>query len=113
MLLLVCPALHHVAKVCDALGMSSPKIPVYNPFVKAIGEVVDTITVGDVGDCGSCLEEALGLGPKPFIPGLLTFSQVVAVARMLNGALEVVNKHLTQVVPRFDGIGCEPFEPGE
>ena len=62
LLLFVCTALHHVAQFHYCFAVITPKVTVEGLDSNATLEVVDDIVVGDVGDGGSCVEEALDVG---------------------------------------------------
>lgn len=57
------------------------------------------------------LEEMTSVGVETLVPSLFALDQVMAVAGALQGALEVVEERLLQVIPCVDGVGRETFEP--
>ena len=69
--LFVCPALHHVAQFHYCFGVIMPKVTVDGLDSNATLKVVDDVVVRNVGDCGSCVEEALDVGSNGFTVFLL------------------------------------------
>jgi hypothetical protein len=60
--LLICPSLHHVAEFHDGLGALVSEVQVDRTLEDAVVEAVDDVLVGDVGNGGVRLEEAVGVG---------------------------------------------------
>ena len=75
LLLFVCPALHHVASFYYCFGAITPEVTVERLDSNATLEVVDDVVVRDVGDGGSRVEEALGVGSDGFSLLLLAHRQ--------------------------------------
>ena len=75
LLLFVCAALHHVSYLHYHFGVITPKVTVQRLDGDAAMEVVDDVIVGDVGDSGSCVEEALDVGSDRFGLFLLAHRQ--------------------------------------
>jgi hypothetical protein len=71
LVLLVSPSLHHVGELHDSLGAISAEVAVEVLRAEAILEAVDDVLVGDVGDGGTYLEEAPGVGPQGLVLLLL------------------------------------------
>ena len=62
-------------------------------------EAVDDVVGGDVGDGGACVEEPLDVRPQGLATLLFAHVQVVASGGLVDGALEVVEEELLQVLP--------------
>jgi DNA polymerase/3'-5' exonuclease PolX len=61
---------------------------------KGVLKVVDDILISSVGDGGSHLEEAPGVGPQGLVHLLLNLGQVMTRTCSDHGSLEVVNEGL-------------------
>jgi hypothetical protein len=71
LVLLVGPSLHHVAELHDSLRAIVAEVVVDVLQAKAILEAADDILISDVGDGGTHLEEARGVGPQALVLLLL------------------------------------------
>ena len=65
-------------------------------------KAVDNIVICNVGDGGTCVEEALNVRPQGLAALLFTQAQVMTSNRVVNGSLKVVNEELLQIFPRVD-----------
>jgi hypothetical protein len=95
LVLLVTPSLHHVMKFHDGVGPVASKVAVEVPLGEAILEAVDDVLVEDVGDGGTGVEEALGVGPQDLVLLLLALRQVMTSTCPKHGALEVVDENIS------------------
>jgi hypothetical protein len=80
---------------------------------KTILEAADDVLIGDVGDGGSHLEEALGVGPQGLIHLLLNLRHVMMSTYSDDGSLEVVDEGPLEILPGVDGVWLETLEPSE
>jgi hypothetical protein len=42
--------LHHVIELHDGLGLISPEVPIQDPVIEAVMDVVDDVSLGDDGN---------------------------------------------------------------
>jgi hypothetical protein len=80
---------------------------------EAVPEVADDILVGDIGDGGSYLEEAPGVGSLGLVHLLLDLGQIMTSTCSDHGSLEVVNEGPLEILPGLDGVWFEAFKPSE
>ena len=76
-------------------------------------KAVDNIVICNVGDGGTCVEEALNVRPQGLAALLFTQAQVMVSSWTMDVALEIVNEEFLQVFPRVDRVMPQPFEPRE
>ena len=67
-------------------------------------KAVDDIIGGDIGNGGSRIEESFDVGRQSLPTLLFAQAQVVASSWSMDGALQVVDEELLQVLPRVDRV---------
>jgi hypothetical protein len=77
----------------------------------AVGEGIDHIGVGDVGELIALLREALNVLPKGLIAALPAITLVPRVSRLGVRTLEVVDEDGAEIAPTADATGLELLEP--
>jgi hypothetical protein len=80
---------------------------------KAILEAADDMFIGDVGNGGSHLEEALGVGPQGLVQLLLNLGKIMTCTCSDHGSLEVVDEGPLEVLLGVDGVWLEASQPSE
>jgi hypothetical protein len=104
---------HHVAEFHGSSRAVASEVVVSVLREKTILEAADDVLVGDVGDGGSHLEEAPGVGPQGLIHLLLNLGQVMTSTCSDLGSLKVVDEGPFEILPGVDGVQLETLEASE
>jgi len=65
----------------------------------AVVEVVDDVLVSNVGDGGSCVQEALDIGSDSFTLLLFAHCKIVSSSYSMKRPQEVVDEDLLEILP--------------